>query len=66
MKNQEIKPGDLVQYQGQNGKVKSLTADGENAYVCYSCNGDWDRVHLYTGQLTPINKLTIGWKEPKV
>ena len=58
-----IQAKSLVTYNGERGKVKSLHPDGEHAYVCFHCSNQWDRIHLYTGQLTRLADLVQGWPE---
>lgn len=60
--------GDKVHYIGhegakpENGMVKEIP-DNTNTEVrvVYHCAGEWDNFMDYTSQLTPINKLKMGW-----
>lgn len=66
--NTQIKPGDKVHYtpshgKKENGIVKSLTPDGEGAFVVYNCNKDWDNYQNYTGCSTNFRDLKPGWAD---
>jgi hypothetical protein len=56
--------GDKVTYctehKTEHGIVKSIS-DENYVFVVYHCAGEWDRYKDYTGQLTSIQALTIGW-----
>ena len=63
----KLRVGDKVyytyQYQNprfQNGIIKTIV--GQNIYVVYNCNANWDNYKDYTGLLSPISALTLGWK----
>ena len=59
--NNEFEAGSKVTYKnGEIGMIKSLK-DNSRAYVCYHCKGQWDRIEMYTGQLTALKDLTLGW-----
>lgn len=45
----------------ENGIVKSISANGEFAFVVYKCNGEWSHYEDYTGCATNILELKIGW-----
>lgn len=63
-----LKIGDKVHYISfdgatpENGMVKEIP-DHTNTQVrvVYHCAGEWDKFMDYTSQLTPINKLEMGW-----
>lgn len=49
----------------ENGIIKTIPANvGEtkSVFVVYSCAGNWDKYVDYTGALTKVNSLTLGWK----
>ncbi len=66
-----LKIGDKVHYlpfEGcdeslyQNGMVKEIPDHTNNEIrVVFHCGGEWDNFMNYTSQLTPINKLQLGW-----
>lgn len=68
----KVKVGDKVCYQPsqyveqdkwENGMVKEIPDHTNTAIrVVYNCAGDWDNFKDYTGCLTNINDLTLGWK----
>lgn len=68
----KIKIGDRVHYipfDGcdesiiENGMVKEVPEHTNTAVrVVFSCAGEWDRFKDYTSQLTPIDRLHLGWK----
>ncbi len=68
----KIKIGDKVHYVPfdgcdesliENGMVKEMPGHTNTSIrVVYSCGGNWDDYMNYTSQLTPINKLGMGWK----
>lgn len=63
---QEIKAGSYVTYTAQHGKqekgiVKSITEDGQAAFVVYHCNDDWENYYNYTGARTELTNLHYGW-----
>ena len=64
-----LKVGDRVNYIGhegatpENGMVKEIpNHTNTEVRVVYYCAGEWDNFMNYTSQLTPINKLELGWK----
>lgn len=61
-----FKEGDKVYYTAPHGKkengiIKSLTPNGEGAFVVYNCNNDWKNYQDYTGCSTNFRDLTPGW-----
>ena len=47
----------------ENGMVKKIPDHTNTAVrVVYNCAGDWNNFKNYTGQLTNIQDLTLGWK----
>ncbi len=64
-----LKVGDRVNHIGhegatpENGMVKEIPEHtNTEVRVVYHCAGEWDNFMNYTSQLTPINKLELGWK----
>ena len=67
-----LKIGDRVHYkpfegcdqsQYENGVVKEIPEHtNAEVRVVYHCAGEWDNFMNYTSQLTPVNKLELGWK----
>lgn len=62
----KLKKGDMVTYcppHGPNriGIVKSI--NGNNAFVVYNCNDEWEHFEDYTGAATNISDLKPGWIE---
>ena len=61
--------GDKVRYignykrspEGEPGIIKSI--DGDDAFVVYSCGGDWKNYENYTGVRTRLTQLKSGWDE---
>ena len=45
----------------QNGRIKEIDYGQETAFVVYHCNDDWDNYRNYTGQLTNLSDLKLGW-----
>ncbi len=68
----ELKIGDRVNYKPFNGCDDSLIENGmvkeipdhtnSQVRVVFNCAGEWDNFMNYTSQLTPIERLEIGWK----
>jgi len=67
----EFAPGDKVCYQPdhwkeqgrfENGIVKEFIGEHNEIRVVYHCGGDWDNYKNYTGALTPVKHLKLGWK----
>lgn len=56
--------GDKVHYEGmhgnENGIIKSIQPDNQ-AFVVYRCGQDWENYRNYTGVLTPLKNLKLGW-----
>jgi hypothetical protein len=47
-----------------NGIVKNIRAGRHLAvWVVYHCDGKWDRFMDYTGALTDVQDLEMGWKQ---
>lgn len=44
----------------ENGIIKSIEP-GNQAFVVYKCADDWDNYQNYTGTLTPLDYLKLGW-----
>lgn len=46
----------------ENGIIKEIPDHTmTEVRVVYHCNGEWDRYQNYTGALTRINQLRMGW-----
>lgn len=60
---QQIKVGDKVNYDSENGIVKFT--DNEYSWVVFKCGGNWDRYFDYTASRCNNSKLLIGWKDEK-
>ena len=68
-----LKAGDKVYYQPpyylenskwSNGVVKRTVIDNPGLiWVVFHCDGQWENFMDYTGQLTPIEHLYLGWKD---
>ena len=62
--------GDKVHYQQADGKtqrengiIKEVREDQtDGVWVVYYCAGDWDNYKNYTGVLTYLRNLKLGWK----
>lgn len=66
-----LRVGDKVRYQPdhydnnrwENGIVKEISEDfPDSVRVVYNCGGDWENYQNYTGALTQLRDLRIGWK----
>jgi hypothetical protein len=67
----KFQPGDKVTYvpfkecdtsKYENGMIKSLSEyQDDHVFVVYHCNDDWQHYKDYTGALTNINQLILGW-----
>lgn len=76
MSVQEVKTSDLavgqkVRYQPdhydgghwENGIVKEIRPSRKDGvWVVYNCCGNWDRYMDYTGALTNVRDIKIGWR----
>lgn len=65
-----MKEGDYVHYapgygKKENGRIKSIKEDGTGAFVVYHCAGEWERYKDYTGALTDLSDLHMGWVDEK-
>lgn len=68
-----LKVGDKVYYQPdhykkigkwENGLVKEIPEHtDESVRVVYNCSGDWDNFKNYTGALTNLRDLKLGWRD---
>ena len=62
--------GDKVCYQPahygkiyENGIVKEIRNTNSSAvWVVFHCNGEWENYNEYTGALTAVADLSLGWK----
>jgi hypothetical protein len=65
----QLSVGDPVHYlpahseaKAENGIVKEIRPGRTNGcWVVYNCNGEWDRYKDYTGCLTNLDDLKLGW-----
>ena len=63
----DMKPGVKVHYkpgygEPENGVVKSINIRNyEAVFVVYHCAGEWDKFNNYTGELTDLKDLHLGW-----
>ncbi len=67
-----LRIGDRVRYQPEhygpdqweNGLIKVIDTDRQkkSVWVVYNCSGNWDRYADYTGALTNLRDLKLGWK----
>lgn len=61
-----LEPGTKVRYCPKHGKeekgiVKKMHPEGKSAWVVYNCSEDWDNYQNYTGALTNLGDLKLGW-----
>ena len=71
----KLRIGDNVHYQPdhysksewENGMVKEIREGRlDGVWVVYNCDDNWDRYTEYTGALTMLRDLKLGWKHAKV
>ena len=71
----KLRIGDNVHYQPdhysksewENGMVKEIREGRlDGVWVVYNCDDNWDRYTEYTGALTKLRDLKLGWKHAKV
>lgn len=59
-------PGDKVTYTcpfgNEEGIIKSISNEDKKAFVVYKCGNDWDNYMNYTGNITEVLNLRMGWK----
>ena len=67
----KLRVGDKVHYQPghygldqwENGIIKEIRENKTDAvFVVYDCAGDWKNYKNYTGALTNLRDLKLGWK----
>lgn len=68
----KLSVGDKVHYQPEhygddkweNGVIKVIDTNrqAEGVWVVYNCNGEWHRYAEYTGCLTNLRDLKLGWR----
>jgi hypothetical protein len=46
----------------ENGIIKEIR-EGREVWVVYNCAGNWDSYMNYTGALTNLRDLKLGWRE---
>lgn len=47
----------------EKGRVKSFSDEKDKVFVVYKCNDDWENYKNYTGEITSLNFLELGWEE---
>lgn len=72
----KLKIGDKVHYTPfeecaesliENGLVKEIPDHTNTAVrVVFNCAGEWNNFKDYTSQLTPISKLSMGWRHQEI
>jgi hypothetical protein len=50
-------------YKTEQGIVKEVKSDGMKAFIVYKCGGQWDHYKEYTGVLTDLSMVKLGWDE---
>ena len=67
----QLRVGQKVHYQPahygedewENGMVKEIRESRmDGVWVVYNCTGNWDRYRNYTGALTMLEDLKLGWR----
>ena len=67
----KLKVGDKVYYQPEhygesdweNGMIKEIRENKmDGVWVVYNCDGNWKKYTDYTGALTNLRDLKIGWR----
>lgn len=66
----ELSIGDKVHYQPshypsnqwENGIVKEILNKMDGVRVVYHCDNDWKNYMDYTGALTSLKDLKLGWR----
>ncbi len=67
----ELRIGDKVHYQPshydddewKNGRIKEIReGKTDGVWVVYNCGGNWNNYQNYTGALTNLRDLKLGWK----
>jgi hypothetical protein len=67
----ELRIGQEVHYQPEhygddrweNGLIKEIReGKTDGVWVVYNCNGEWHRYQDYTGCLTNLTDLKLGWR----
>ncbi len=47
----------------ENGMIKEIPFGAtDSVFVVYNCAGNWDKYTNYTGALTNLRDLKLGWK----
>jgi hypothetical protein len=67
-----LRVGQKVHYQPEhysddkweNGIIKEIR-EGRNdgVWIVYHCNGEWDNFAEYTGALTNLRDIKLGWRQ---
>jgi len=56
-------PDHYADHEWENGVIKEIRKDKlDGVWVVYNCNGEWDRFIDYTGCLTNLRDLKLGWR----
>lgn len=71
MNTEDVKTGIKVHYTSdegviENGIIKSFEKSKRLIYVVYNCDNEWERYYDYTGSMTYIDDLTLGWVNDEV
>lgn len=71
MNTEDVKPGIKVHYtskggETENGIIKSFEKSKRLIFVVYNCDNKWERYNDYTGSITYIDDLTLGWVNDEV
>ena len=71
MNTEDVKPGIKVHYTSkegvtENGIIKSFSESKRLIHVVYNCDNEWERYSDYTGSITYIDDLTLGWVNDEV
>lgn len=58
-----LRVGDKVTYlpKDEIGIIKSINTKNQTAHVVYNCGGDWKHSQKYTGAMTNLSALKLGW-----
>jgi len=68
----DLKEGQRVHYQPshyhenkwENGIIKEIRKGRDDGvWVVYNCGGNWDRYKDYTGAMTNLSDIKIGWRK---
>ena len=55
-------PAHYADHEAENGIIKDIRAGlADRVWVVYKCDGNWGRYEEYTGELTMLDQLRVGW-----